>query len=113
MDHPKLLPKPPVVHGENVPFVMDPRTVCLVREGSRILKPKWLDESHTTQSLQSTYLDHSLSSIVPESDVLLRHHWGEAGGPPSISGHVLLASGVDAPKVLQASRLQNQNQERQ
>jgi hypothetical protein len=79
--------------------------------GKRAKETKWLDESHTTQSLQSTYLDHSLLSIVPGSDILLRHHRGEAGGPPPISGHVPLASEVDPPKVLQTSRLQNQKQE--
>jgi hypothetical protein len=56
---------------------------------------KWLDDSHTTQSLQITYLDHSLLSIVPKNDVLLWHHrWGlrttfDLWSP---------SSGVDPPK---------------
>jgi hypothetical protein len=39
--------------------------------GQRAKETKLLNKSHTTQSLQTTYLDHSLSSIFPEDNVLI------------------------------------------
>jgi hypothetical protein len=64
-----------------------------------------LDKRNTSKSHKLTHLHHarwkhSTFPIVPKSDVLFGHHWGEAGEPPSISGHVLRATGVDPPKAL-------------
>jgi hypothetical protein len=50
----------------------------------------------------------SLTFTVPtvsKSDVLFGHHWGGAGEPPSISGHVSRATGINQPKTLHASHL--------
>jgi hypothetical protein len=68
-------------------------------------------ESHSLTHLHRSHWKHSTFPIVPKSDVLLGHHQGEAGEPPSISGHVSRATGVDQPKTLHASHLQNQKWE--
>jgi hypothetical protein len=80
--------------------------------------PQRLDKRNTPKSHILTHLHrahrkHSTSPIIPKSDVLLGHHRGEAGEPSSISGHVSRATGVDLPKALQASHLQNQKRERE
>jgi hypothetical protein len=62
-------------------------------------------ESHRLTHLHSAHRKHSTFLIVPKSDVLFGHHWGEAGEPPSIYSHVLRAIKVDQPKALHASHL--------
>jgi hypothetical protein len=47
------------------------------------------------------------------SDVLFGDHRGEAGEPPSNSGHVSRATGVNQPKALLSPHLQNKKQERE
>jgi hypothetical protein len=80
--------------------------------------PKRLDKRNTPKSHRLTHLHrahrkHSTFPIIPKSDVLFGHHRGEAGEPLSISGHVSRATGVDQPKTLHASHLQNKKRERE
>jgi hypothetical protein len=70
-------------------------------------------KSHILTYLHSAHKKHSTFPIIPKSDVLFVHHRSEAGEPPSISGHVSRATGVDQPKSLHASHLQNQKRERE
>jgi hypothetical protein len=55
-------------------------------------------ESHRLTHLHCAHRKHSTFPIIPKSDVLFGHHQGEAREPPSISGHVSRATGVDQPK---------------
>jgi hypothetical protein len=64
-------------------------------------------KSHRLTHLHRAHRKHSTFPIVPKSVVLFGHHRGEAGEPPSISGHVSRATRVDQPKALHASHLQN------
>jgi hypothetical protein len=55
-----------------------------------------------------TLKNHPSSSAVSKRDVHLFLHWGEAGEPLLLSGHVSGTAGVDQPNVLQASCLQSE-----
>jgi hypothetical protein len=68
---------------------------------------------HKLTHLHRAHRKHFTFPIVPRSDVLFGHHRGEAGESPSISGHVSRATGVDQPKALHASHLQNKKLERE
>jgi hypothetical protein len=62
-------------------------------------------KSHRLTHLHHAHKKHSTFAIISKSDVLFGHHRGEAGEPPSISGHVSGATGVNQPKALYASHL--------
>jgi hypothetical protein len=69
-----------------------------------------LHKSNPLQRYLVTHMHHTLRnypslSIVPKRDVHLFLHWGEAGEPLLVTGHVSGTSGVDQPNVLQASCL--------
>jgi hypothetical protein len=86
-------------------------------DGEKIVTQR-LDKRNTSKSDKLTHLHrahrkHSTFPIIPKSDVLFGHHWGEAGEPPSISGHVSRATGVDQPNALHASHMQNQKREQE
>jgi hypothetical protein len=99
-------------------FEMDFKTLIKKLGDREKIVPQRLDKRNTPKSHGLTHLHrahwkHSTFPIVPKSDVLFGHHRGEDGEPPSISGHVSRATGVDQPKALHASHLQNQKRERE
>jgi hypothetical protein len=82
-----------------------------LRDKEKIVTQR-LDKRNTLKSHRLTHLHrahrkHSTFPIIPKSDVLFGHHRGEVGEPQSIFGHVWRATGVDQPKALHASHLQN------
>jgi hypothetical protein len=70
-----------------------------IRNQSNILEKKALIDPHGPTR------QHLTLAIVPESDVLFTYHGVEAGEPFGTSGHVARTSGVNEPRVLQASVL--------
>jgi hypothetical protein len=54
-------------------------------------------KSHILTHHHRAHWKHSTFPIVPKSVVLFGHHRGEAGEPPSISGHVSRETGVNQP----------------
>jgi hypothetical protein len=96
-------------------FEMDFKTLIKKLVNREKIVPQRLDKRNTPKSHTLTHLfrahwKHSTFPIIPKSDVLIGHHQGEAGEPPLISGHLLRATGVDQPKALCASHLQNKNE---
>jgi hypothetical protein len=101
--------------------VHDTRTTCFETDFKTLIKKlgnrektvtQRLDKRNTPKSHRPTHLHrahrkHSTFPIIPKTVVLFGHHRGEAGEPPSISGHVPRVTGVDQPKALHASHLQN------
>jgi hypothetical protein len=88
-----------------------------LRDREKIVNQR-LDKRNTPKSHKLTHLHRahrkqSTFPIIPKSDILFGHHWDEAGEPPLISGDVSRATGVDQPKALHGSHLQNQKQERE
>src|SRR6185437_10533946 len=55
-----------------------------------------------SNSANTTYL---ALTIIPKYDVFFVAHWGEAGEPFVIPGHMARTTGVHDPPVLQASNL--------
>jgi hypothetical protein len=94
-------------------FEMDFKTLIKKLRDRENIVTQRLDKRNTSKSHRLTHLHRahrklSTFPIIPKSDVLFGHHWGEVGEPPSISGHVSITTGVDQPKALHASHLQNQ-----
>jgi ribosomal protein L16/L10AE len=73
-------------------------------EAQRLHKSNPLQRYLVTH-MHYTLRNHPSSFVVSKHDVHLFLHWGEAGEPLLISGHVSGKSRVDQPNVLQASCL--------
>ena len=78
-------------------------------KAKRIYKGNSLKHEVLTH-LDGTFRHYLTFAIIPKSDVLLGHHRGKAGEPSVITGHVLRATGINEPRVLQASDLLNKKE---
>jgi hypothetical protein len=99
-------------------FEMDFKTfIKKLRDREKIATQR-LDKRNTPKSHRLTHLHrahrkHSTFPIIPKSDVLFGHHRGEAGEPPSISGHVSRATGVNQPSMPPTCKIKNESESEQ